>query len=153
MLLPLSAWLLLLSVTQSCDSLRPMDCSMWGFPVQNQPWTLSNVCPSSRCCHSTISSSVVPFSSCLQSFPASRSFLMSHLFASGGQSIGASASTSVLPMNIQDWFPLGLTGLILKSKRLSSVFSNNIVQKNQFYGAQLSLGLNSHIHTWLLEKP
>jgi len=82
----------------------------------------------------------IPFSSCLQSFPASGSFLMSQLFASGGQSIGVSASTSVLPMNIQDWFPLGLTGLIsLKSKGLSRVFSNTTVQKNQFFGTQLSL--------------
>ena len=86
--------------------------------------------------------------------PASGSFQMSKFFRSGGQRIGASASTSVLPINIQDWFPLGLTGWIsLKSKGLSRVFSNAIVQKHQFFGAQLSLQSNSHIHTWLLEKP
>ena len=99
----------------------------------------------------SISSSVVPFSH-LQSFPASGSFLMSQFFGSGSQSIGA--SVSVLPLNIQDWFPLGLTGLIsLQSKGLSRVFSNTTVQKHQFFGAQLSLWSNSHIHTWLLEKP
>ena len=98
-----------------------------------------NPCPSSRWCHPTISSSVVPFSSCPQSFPASPSFLMSHLFASGGQSTGVSASTSVLPMNTQDWC-LGWTGWIsLQSKGLSRVFSNTTVQKHQFFGAQLSL--------------
>jgi len=95
-----------------------------------------------------------PFSSCLQSFPASGSFLMSQLFESGGQSIGASALASVLPMNIQNWFPLGLTGLIsLQSKGLSRVFSNTMVQKHSFFGTQPSLLSNSHIHTWLLEKP
>ena len=99
-------------------------------------------------------SSVIPFSSCPQAFPASGSFPMSQFFASGGQSIGVSASTSVLPMNIQDWFPLGLTGLIsLLSKGLSRVFSNTTVQKHQFFGVQLSLWSNSHIHTWLQEKP
>ena len=103
---------------------------------------------------STISSFVIPFSSCLQSFPASGSFPRNHFFASGGQSIGVSASTSVLPMNIQDWFPFGLTSWIsLQSKGLSRVFSNTIVQKHQFYSTQLSLWSNSHIHTWLLEKP
>ena len=104
---------------------------------------------SSRWCHPTISSSVIPFSSCLQSFPASGSFPMSQFFASGGQSIGASASASVLPMNIQDGFPLGWTGWIsLQSIRLSRVFSNTTVQKHQFFSAQLSLESNSHIHTW-----
>ena len=118
------------------------------------PWACSNSCPLSRWCHPTISSSVVPFSFCLQSFPASGSFPMSGLFASGGQSIGASASASVLPMNIQDWFPLGWTGWIsLQSKGLSRVFSNTTVQTHQFYGAQLCLWSNAHIHTWLLEKP
>ena len=103
---------------------------------------------------SKISSSVVPFSSCLQSFPASGSFQMSQLFASGGQSIGASASASVLPMNIQDWFPLGLTSLnFLPSTGLSRVFSNTTVQKHQFFAAQPSLRSNLHISTWLLEKP
>ena len=99
------------------------------------------------------SSSVIPLSSCLQSCPASGSFLMSQFFTSGGQSIGVSASASVLPMNIQDWFPLGLTSLVsLQSKGLSRVFSNTTVQKHQFFGPQLSLQSNSHIHTWLLEK-
>ena len=102
----------------------------------------------------TILSSVIPFSSCLPSFPASGAFPMSQLFTWGGQSIGTSASTSVLSMNIQDWFPLGLTGLIsLQSKGLSRVFSNTTVQKHQFFGAQVSLQSNSHIHIWLLEKP
>jgi len=111
------------------------------------PRACSNSCPSSRWCHPTISSSVVPFSSCLQSFPASGSFQISQFFTSGGQSIGVSASASVLPMNIQDWFPLGWTGWIsLKSKGLSRVFSNTIVQKHQFFGIQpnpLSLVLHS----------
>ena len=110
--------------------------------------------PSNRWCYPTISSSVVPFSSCLQSFPVSGSFPMSQFFASGGQSIGVSASASILPMNIQNWFPLRLTGLIsLQSKGLSRVFFNNIVQKHQFFSAQPSSQSNSHIHTWLLEKP
>ena len=117
------------------------------------PGVYSNSCPWSRWCYPTISSSVVPFS-CLQPFPASGSFQMSQFFASGGQSIGVSASTSVIPMNIQDWIPLGLTGLIsLQSKGLSRVFSNTTVQKHQFFGAQLFLQSNSHIHMWLLEKP
>ena len=112
----------------------------------------SNSCPSSWWCHSTISSSVVPFSSRLQSFPASGSFPMSQLFASGSQSIGDSASASVLAMNIQGWFPLGLTGSIsLQSKGLSRVFTT--VDKHQFFGAQLFLWSSSHIHIWLLEKP
>ena len=111
----------------------------------------SNSFPSSRC-HPTVSSSVVPFSR-LQSFPASGSFQMSQFFASGGQSIGTSASASILPMNIQGWFPLGLTGLIsLQSKGLSRVFSNTTVQKRQFFSAQLSLWFNSHNHTWLLKN-
>ena len=103
---------------------------------------------------STILSSVGPFSSRLQSFPASGSFPMSQFFPSGGQSIGVSASASVLPMNIQDWFPLRWTGWIsLQSKGLSRVFSNTTVQKHQFFGDQLSSQSNSHIHTQLLEKP
>ena len=102
------------------------------------PRVYSNSCPLSRWSHPTISSSVVPFSSTLQSFPASGSFQMSQLFASGGQSIGVSASTSVLPMNTQDWSPLWWTGWIsLQSKGLSRVFSNTTVQKYQFFGAQL----------------
>ena len=113
-----------------------------------------NSCPLSRWCHPTISSSVVPFSSCAQSFPASGSFQMSQLFASGGQSIRVSASTSVLSMNSQGWSPSEWTGWIsLQSKGLSRVFSNTTVQKHQFFGTQLSLQFNSHIHTWPLEKP
>ena len=121
-----------------CPSTTPGDCS--------------NSCPLSWWCHPTISSSVIPFSSRLQSFPASESFPMSQFFSSVGQSIRVSASASVLPINIQDWFPLGLTGLIsLQSKGLSRVFSNTTVQKHQFFSAQLSLWFNSHIHTWLLK--
>ena len=117
------------------------------------PRVYPNSCPSSLWCHPTISSSVVPFSFCPQSFPASGSFQMNQLFASGGQSIGVSASTSVLPMNIQDWTPLGWTGWInLQSKGLSRVFSSTTVQKHQFFSAQLSLQSDSHIHTWLLEE-
>ena len=105
-------------------------------------------------CHPIISSSAIPFSSCLQSFPASGSFSVSQFFASGGQSSGVSTSASVLPMNIQGQFPLGWTGWIsLQSKGLSRVFSNTTVQKRQFFSAHLSLQSNSHIHTWLLEKP
>ena len=114
----------------------------------------SDSCPSSRWCHPAISSSVVPFSSCPQSLSAAESFPMSQLFAWGGQSIGVSASASVLPMNIQDWFPLGWTGWIsLQSKGLSRVFSNTTVQKHQFLSAHPSSQSNSHIHTWPLEKP
>ena len=112
-----------------------------------------NSCPLNRWWHSAISSSVVPFSR-LQSFPASGSFPMSQFFTSGGQSIGVSASASVLPMNIQDSFPLGLTGFIsLQLWGLSRVFSNTTVQKHQFFSTQLSSQSNSHIHTWPQEKP
>ena len=104
------------------------------------PGVYLNSCPLSWWCHPTISSSAAPFSFCLQSFPPARSFPMSQLFTSGGQSIGVSASTSVLPVNIQDWSPLGWTGWIsLPSKGLSRVFSNTTVQKHQFFSAQLSL--------------
>ena len=114
----------------------------------------SNSCPSTQWCHPTISSSVVPFSSCPQSLPASGSFSMSQLFTWGSQSIGVSASASVLPVNTQDWSPLGWTGWVsLQSKGLSRVFSNTTVQKHQFFSAQLSSQSNSHIHTWPLEKP
>ena len=109
--------------------------------------------PSSRWCHPTISSSVVPFSSSLQSFPASGSLPISQFFASGCRSTGARSSASDFLMNIQSWFPLGLTSLILQSKELSRVFSNTTVQKHPFFSAQLSLQSNSHIHTWPLEKP
>ena len=113
----------------------------------------SDLCPLSQWCHPAISSSVIP-SSCPQSFPASGSFPVSQFFASGGQSTRASASASGLPMSIQDWFPLGLTGLVsLLSKGLSRVFSSNRVQKHQYFSTQLSLWSISHIHTWPLEKP
>ena len=137
------------SVAQSGPTLcDPMDCSMPDFPVHHQLLELAaNSCPSSQLCHPSI------FSSCLQSFPSSGSFPMSQFFTSGGQSIGASASASVLPMNSQDWFPLWLTGLIfLHSKGLSRVFPNTTVQNNQFFGAQLSLWSNPHLRTWLLKK-
>ena len=115
------------------------------------PGACSNSCLLSRWCHPNISSSVIPFSSCLQYFPATGSLPVSWLFTSDSQSFGASAS--VLPMNIQDWFPLGLTGLIsLQSKGLSRVFSNTTVQKHQFLSAWPSLWSNTHIHTWPLEK-
>ena len=114
----------------------------------------SNSCPSSQWCHPAISSSVVPFSSCPQSLLALGSFPTSQLFTSGGQSIGVSASASVLPMNTQNRSPLGWTGWIsLQSKGLSGVFSNTTVQKHKFFGSQLSSQSNSHIHTWPLEKP
>ena len=138
------------SVTQSCPTLcdARLPCPS---PTHGHH---SNSCPLSWWCHPTISFSVVPFSSCVRSFSASGSFQMTQCFASGGQSIGVSASTSVLPMNIQDWSPLGWTGWIpLQSKGLSRVFSNITVQKHQFIGAQLSSQSNSHIQTWLLEKP
>ena len=114
----------------------------------------SNSCPFSRSCHPAISSSVVPFSFCLQSFSASESFPVNQFFTSDGQSIGPSTTASALPMNIQDWFPLWLTPLIsLLSTGLSRVFSNTTVQKHQFISAQPALWSNSHIHTWLLRKP
>ena len=133
-----------------------MSDSLWPHGLQHTrppcssptPGVYSNSCPLNLWCHPTISSSVVPFSSCLQSFPASGSFPMSQFFTSGGQNIGVSASASVLPIYIQDWFPLGWTGWIsLKSTGLSRVFSNATVEKHQFFGIQLSLYSNSHIHT------
>ena len=137
------------------NSLRPHGLQHTKLPCPSvTPGVCSNSCPSSRWCHPTISSSVVPYSNCLQSFPVLGSFPINQFFPSNGQSIGASASASVLPMNIQDWFPLGLTGSIsLQSKELSRVFSNTIVQKHQFFGTQLSLWSSSHIHTWWLKKP
>ena len=123
------------------DSLRPHGLQHARPPCPSPTLRVySNSCPLSRWCHPTISSSVVPFSSCLQSFPTSGSFQMSQPFASGGQNIGASASISVFPINKQDLFPLGWTGWIsLHSKGLSRVFSNTTVQKHQFFCAQLSL--------------
>ena len=137
------------------DSLQPHESQHTRPPCPSQtPRVYSNSCPLSWLCHPTISSSVVPFSSCPQSLPASGSFPMSQLFTSGGQRIGVTASTSVLPMNTQGWSPLGWTGWIsLQSKGLSRVFSNTTVQKHQFFSAQLSSQSNSHIHTWPLGKP
>ena len=148
-----------LSVSQLSRSVVSDSLEHHGLQLARPPCPLptlrasSNSCPSSQWCHPTISSSVIPFSSCFQSFPASGSFPMSEFFASGGQSIGASASASILPVKIQDWFHLRLTGLIsLQSKGFSRFFSNTTVQKHSFFGTQLSLWSNSHIHTWLLEK-
>ena len=140
----------IISVKFSCSVLSN---SLWPYGLQHRrlpsssptPGAYSNSCPSSQWCHPTISSSVVSLSSCLQSFSALGSFPMSYFFTSGGQSIGASASASILPMNIQDRFPLGWTGWIsLQSKGLSRGFSNTTVQKHQFFHAQLSLLSNSH---------
>ena len=143
------------SVTQSCLTLcNPMDCSTPGFSVHHQLPELNQT-------HiHRISDAIQPFHplsfpffSCLQSFPASGSFPMSQIFASGGQSIGASASASILPLNIQDWFPLEWTYWIsLQPERLSRAFSNITVQKHEFFSTQLSLWSTSNIHTWLLEK-
>ena len=137
------------------NSLRPHGLQHTRLPCPSlTPGACSNSYPSSLWCHQTISFSVIPFFSCLQSFPASGSFLVSQFFTSGGQSTGVSASASVLPMNIQDWFPVEWTDWIsLQSKGLSRVFTNTTVQKHQFFGAQLSSQSNSHIYTWPLEKP
>ena len=142
------------SVAKSCPTLcDSMDCSLSGFPVfRSVPefahtrvhWVLDAIQPSRP---------LSPPFSCPQSFPASGSLPMNWLFTLGGQSIGASASMSVLPMCIQGWFPLGLTGLILLSKGLSRVFSSTTLQKLQFFGTQPSLWSNTHICTWILEKP
>ena len=136
-------------------SLRPRRLQHTRLPCPSLSLRVcTNSCPLSWWCHPTISSSVIPYFSCLQSLPTSGSFSMSWLFASGGQSIGISASASVLSMNIQGWFLLGLTGLIsLQSKGLSKAFSNTTICKHWFFGTQPSLWSNSHIHTWLLEKP
>ena len=142
-------------IAQSCLTLcDPMNHSMPGPPVHHQ-------LPESTQTHvHQIGDAiqqyhpVVPFSSCPQSLPVSGSFPMSQLFTWGGQSTGVSASASVLPMNTQDWSPLGWTGWIsLQSKGLSRVFSNTVIQKHQFFSTQLSSQSNSHIHTWPLEKP
>ena len=137
------------------DSLWPHESQHTRPPCPSPtPGVHPNSRPSSRWCHPAISSSVVPFSSRPQSLPATESFPMSQLFTWGGQSTGVSALVSFLPKNTQDWFPLEWTGWIsLQSKGLARVFSNTTVQKHQFFGAQLSSHSNSHIHTWLLEKP
>ena len=149
----------ILHFTQFSHSVIPD--SLWPTGLQHVrplcPSTTSglypNSCPLSQSGHPTISSSIGSFSACPQSFPASGSFPMSQLFTSGGQSIGVSPSTSILPMKTQDWSPLRSTGWVsLQFKGLSRDFSSTTIQKNQFFGAQLSLESNSHIHTWLLEK-
>ena len=137
------------------DSLRPPWIAARRPPCPlPTPRAHSDSRPSSQWCHPAISSSVVPFSSCPQSLPASKSFPMSHLFTWGGQSTGVSALASFLPKKSQGWSPLEWTGWnFLQSKELSRVFSNTTVQKHQFFGAQLSSQSNSHIHTWPQEKP
>ena len=144
----------LFSSVQLCLTLRFRELQHTRLPCPSPtPRACSNSCPLSRWGHPTILSSVAPFSSRFQSFPASGSFPRSQFFTSDGQSIGVSASASVLTMNIHDWFPLGVIGWIsLQSKGCSRVFSNTTVQKHQFFSAQPSLWSNSHILTWLLEK-
>ena len=143
------------SVAQSCPTLRAHELQHARPPCPSPtPGVYSNSRLLSRWCHPVILSSVVPFSSCPQSLPASESFPMSQLFTWGGQSTGVSALASVLPKNTQDWSPLEWTGWIsLQCKGISRIFSNTTVQKHQFFGAQLSSQSNSHIHIWLLEKP
>ena len=137
------------------DSLRPQELQHARPPCPSPtPRACSNSCPLNQWCHPTISFCVIPLSSCLQCFPASGSFPMSPFCASGSQSIGVSASASVLPMNIQGWFSLRLTGLsFLQSKGFLRIFSNTAIWRHQFFSAQPSLWSNSHIHTWLVEKP
>ena len=137
------------------SSLQPHEPQHTRPPCPSRtPGVYPDSCPLNQWCHPTISPSVVPYSSCLQSFPASGSFPMSQFFILGGQSVGVSVSASVLPMNTQDWSPLGWTGWIsLQSKGLSRVFSNTTVQKHRFFGTQLSSQSNSHFHTWPLEEP
>ena len=153
-------YIILLSSAQFNRSV--MSNSLWPHELQHArppcpsstPWVHPNSYPLSQWCHPVKSSSVIPFSSCPQSLPASESFPMSQLFAWGGQSIGVSASASFLPKKSQGWSLLEWTGWIsLKSKGCSRVFSNTTVQKHQFFGAQLSSQSNSYIHTWPLEKP
>ena len=138
-----------------CLTLQPRGLQHAQLPCPLlSPGICSNSCALSQWYYLTISSSIAIFSFCLQSFPALGSFSMSLLFVSGGQNIGASASKSVLPMNVQDWLPLGLLGLIsLLSKGFSSIFSSTGIQKHQFFSIQPSLWSSSHVHTWLLEKP
>ena len=145
--------MLFFSSSVMSDSLQPHELEHVRLSCPSlSPGVCSNSCPLRRWCHPIISTSDIPFFSCPKSFPASGPFQMSQLFTSSGQSTGASAS--VLPMNIQGWFTLGLTGLIsLQSKRLSRVFSNTRVRKHQFFGTQPSLWSNSYISTWLQKKP
>ena len=152
-------WICMVSVKFSCsivsNSLQPHELQHTRPScLSPTPGVQPNPCPSSRRCHPAISSSVIPFSSCPQSLPASESYPVSQLFSWAGQSIGVSALALVFPMNTQDWSPLEWTGCIsLQSKGLSRVFSNTTVQKHQFFGAQLSSQSKSHIHKGPLEKP
>ena len=143
------------SVANSCLTLCDfMDCRMPGFPVLHYLPDFAQTYITESVIHPIILSSVIPFSSCPQSFPPSGSIPVNQLFSSGGWSSGASALASVLPVNIHGWFPSGLTGLIsLLSKGLSRVFPSTAIQKHQFFGAQPSWWSSSHIHTWLPEKP
>ena len=143
------------SVAKLCLTLcNSMDCSTPASLSFTMSWRFLKPHPLNQWCHPNISTSIARFFSYHQSLPASGSFPISRLFASGGQSIEVSASASVLPKTIQDWFSLGLTGLMsLLSKGPSRVFSSTSIQKYQFFGAQPSLWSSSHTHTWLLEKP
>ena len=152
--LSFSVWLilsLLFSYSVVSESLRPHGLQHTSFPCPSpSPGVRLNSCPSSQWRHPSVLSSVYPFSSCSQSFPALGSFPMSQFFTSGGQSTGVSTSASVLPMSILGWLPLGLTGLIsLQSRGRSRVFSNTTVQKHQFFSTHLSSQFSSHIHNWL----
>ena len=141
------------SITKSCLTLRPRELQHTRLPCPSlSPGVCANSCPLSWWCHPYISSFVTPFFSCPQSLPTSGSFPMSWLFVSGGQSIGVSASASVLPMNIQSWFPSGLTVLFSLQFKELRVFSSTIIRKCQFFSIQLSLWSSSHIYTWLLGK-
>ena len=153
--LPLSFSSVQFSHSVMSNSLRPHESQHARSPCPSPtPGVHSDSRPLSRWCHPAISSSVIPFSSCPQSLPASESFPMSQLFTWSGQSIGVSALASFLPKNTQGWSPSEWTGWIsLQSKGLSRVFSSTTVQEHQFFGAQLSSQSNSHIHTWPQEKP
>ena len=148
-------WCCCRSVPKWCSTLQPLGLQHPRLACPSpSPTAHSNSRPSSQWCHPTISSSVVPFSSCLQSFPASGSFPVSQFFTSVVQSIRVSATASVLPVNFQDWSPLGVTGFIsLKTKELSRVFCKTTFHKRPFFSAQQSLWSSSHVHTWLLENP
>ena len=143
------------SAAKLCPTLQPQRLQHARLPCPSlSAWVCSGSCSLSWLCYLTILSSTATFSFCLQSSPASGPFLISWLFTSGGQNIGPSASATVLPINIQGWFSLGLTSLIsVLSKGLSRVLSSTTIRKHQFFAAQPSLWSNSHIHTWLLEKP
>ena len=143
-----------LSCSVVSDSLQPYGLQHARLPCPSpSPGVHSNSCPSSQRWHPTISSSVVSFSSCLQSFPASRSFSVTQLFLIRWPKCWSFSFSIILLMSTQGWFPLGLTGLILQPKGLSRVFLSNTIRKHQFFGSHTSLWSNSHTHTWLLEKP